>query len=219
MLARAAFFFRLPQRHGTSRSPLAPYGTARGSNHSGTCLDIGFRACFHDPHSHCLGRRRRGTSPHRPAGDVRKAYDLTNKKNIRNVFRRAAYANPDWWDWIGDAHVPSALSPEMAEAEQRKKGVRRKGLKERMKEREDAKRVEQEREKERLEAAARVTQPPNVRSQNKTRPQRLGGPGAVPGASTATLDSMPPEMRTRIERERRARAAEARLRNLGGGGH
>jgi hypothetical protein len=155
----------------------------------------------------------------RPAGGVRKAYDLANKKNIRNVFRRAAYANPDWWDWLGDAHVPSALSPEMEEAEQRKKGARRKGLKERMKEREDAKKAEEERqERERLAAAARVTPLSAAGGQNKTGPQRLGGPGAASVASAATLDAMPPEMRARIERERRARAAEARLRNIGGGG-
>ena len=138
--------------------------------------------------------------PHRPAGGVRKAYDLANKKNIRNVFRRVAYANPDWWDWIGDADVPSALSPEMEEVEQRKTGVRRKGFKERMKEREDVKRAEQGREKERLEAAARVTRPPNVRSQNKTGPQGLGGPGAVSGVSAATLDSMVCLYRTKAVR-------------------
>ena len=88
----------------------------------------------------------------------------------------------------------------MEEVEQRKTGVRRKGFKERMKEREDAKRAEQEREKERLEAAARVTRPPNVRSQNKTGPQGLGGPGAVSGVSAATLDSMVCLYRTKAVR-------------------
>lgn len=154
----------------------------------------------------------------RLAGGVRKAYDVASKKNIRNVFRRAAYANPDRWDWLGDAHVPSVLTPDMEEAEQRKKGVRRKGLKERMKEREDAKKAEQERqERERLAAAARSDPLPTARGQNKTGPQRLGGVGAASGPSAGTLDAMPPEIRARIERERRARAAEARLRDIGGG--
>ena len=59
--------------------------------------------------------------------------------------------------------------------------------------------------------------PAPAQANKKTGPQKLGGPGAGGGASKATLDAMPPEMRARIERERRARAAEARLRNLGGG--
>jgi len=157
--------------------------------------------------------------PRRPAGGMRTAYGLASKKNVRNVFRRAAYTNPDWWDWLGDAHVSSVLSPEMEEAEQRKKGARRKGLKERMKEREDAKKAEQERQEERLAVASgRAIPVPPAGNQNKTGPQRLGGPGPASGSGVMTLDAMSPEMRARIERERRARAAEARLRNLGGGG-
>lgn len=165
----------------------------------------------------------------------RKAYDLASSRSMRNVFRRAAYEHPDWWDWLGGggdgddgddrgggAHVPSALSPEMEEAEQRKKSARRKGLKERMKEREEARKAELERAEKERAAAAAVTAASVLATGGGSRkaggggPQRLGGSGAAIGsANQATLDAMPPEMRARIERERRARAAEARVRTLG----
>lgn len=119
--------------------------------------------------------------------------------------------------------MDSFLTPEMEENEARKKGARRKGVKERMKEREKEREAEaaaeaeaeRERERQRIATAAQAQE-----AKKGTGPQRLGGaPGGrggmgamgVPGG----LDgSMTPEMRARIERERRARAAEARL---GGG--
>lgn len=161
------------------------------------------------------------SAPRRQSTGVRKAYDLATTRNVRNIFRRAAYAHPDWWNWLDDhdsgggsgAHVPSVLSPEMEEADQRKKGVRRKGLKERMKEREEAKKAEA--------AAAPPSAPPPAApaplAGKKGGPQKLGGPNTGGAVSSATLDAMSPEMRAKIERERRARAAEARLRTLGGG--
>lgn len=150
-----------------------------------------------------------------------KPYDLASTKSLRNIYRRAAHSHSGWYDWLGDGNVDSVLTPEMEEADARKKGARRKGVKERMKEREKEKEAEAaaeaetalERERQRVQAQAQA------QAQKKTTgPQRLGGAGrgamgamGVPGG----LDgSMTPEMRARIERERRARAAEARL---GGG--
>jgi hypothetical protein len=133
----------------------------------------------------------------------KRAYDLAPSKNVRNVFRRIAFDHPTLWDWQA-AHVPSGLSEE-AEAEQgAKKAERRRGLREKMKERERA-RAEAEPEPE--------APPPPPQSSfaslgvPSTGPQKLGG---RPDASTG-LAGLSPEMRAQIERERRARAAEARF--------
>jgi len=151
----------------------------------------------------------------------RKAYDLASTRGTRNVFRRAAYAHPDWWDWLGKgdagARVPSVLSPEMEEADQRKKGTRRKGLKERMKEREEAAKVKAKAEAEALAEKEKLAaaEAAKLTLLKKTGPQRLGGvSGTTPGGTVSNpgMGAVNPEMRAKIERERRARAAEARLR-------
>ncbi|KAI5451984.1 hypothetical protein NCC49_001283 [Naganishia albida] len=139
----------------------------------------------------------------------RTAYDFAASKNVRNVFRRLAHDHPDWHDWIGAGHVPSGLSEEKELEQDRKRADRRKGLKEKAKERE-AKRAAAEQEA--LPGSAEVVPepvtPPAAAAAAKRGPQKLGG--GVPGSDTG-LAGLTPEMRARIERERRARAAEARL--------
>ncbi|KZT51933.1 hypothetical protein CALCODRAFT_521041 [Calocera cornea HHB12733] len=149
------------------------------------------------------------------AGNRRTAYDLAPSRGVRNIFRRLAYSQPDAWDWLGAARVPSALSPEMEAAKEGKKAVRRKALKDRLqardKEREEVRKRQEEEDRVRLareneeEARRRATEPALAR----TGPQKLGGGNVPKGDGLAGLT---PEMRARIERERRARAAEARLR-------
>ncbi|KAJ4473690.1 hypothetical protein J3R30DRAFT_3510836 [Lentinula aciculospora] len=126
------------------------------------------------------------------------AYDLAQSRPIRDVFRRNAGEHPDWWDWFGAAHVPSALSKEMEDEREEKKKARRKGLKDRLKEREIK---EKEKEKSTVEEVT-----PNI-SAPSTGPRKLGGGGG----DIAGIAGLTPEMRVKIERERRARAAEARL--------
>ncbi|KAL0953500.1 hypothetical protein HGRIS_004726 [Hohenbuehelia grisea] len=142
-------------------------------------------------------------------GSRRSAYDLARTKGVRNAYRRCAAEHPEWWDWLGAAHVPSALSKEMEEEQEGKKKLRRKGLKDRVKEREAR---EKEKEKERPPAVEEpVAQPLKPNPQDLTGPRRLGGSsGASEGVAGLT-----PEMRAKVERERRARAAEARLKALG----
>ncbi|OWZ32776.1 cytoplasmic protein [Cryptococcus neoformans] len=141
-------------------------------------------------------------------GDVlKRPYDLASSKVIRDIYRKVAYDNPDLWDWKA-ARVPPGLSEEM-EAEQReKKAGRRKGLKEKLKEREKARqeaeaREAQEEEEKRLETEKR----------EREKPTRLGvsGPQKLGGGSAEGLAGLSAEMRMQIERERRARAAEARF--------
>ncbi|PSR90572.1 hypothetical protein PHLCEN_2v4865 [Hermanssonia centrifuga] len=147
-------------------------------------------------------------------GTRRTAYDLARSREVRNVFRRCAADHPDWWDWLGvengGARVPSILSKEMEEGREEKKKVRRKGLKDRVKEREA-------KEKERAPSPSFVVEEPSkvekVRIKETVEgPRKLGGSaGASEGVAGLT-----PEMRAKVERERRARAAEARMKALGG---
>jgi hypothetical protein len=139
----------------------------------------------------------------------RTAYDLASSRAIRDVFRRSAGAHPDWWDWLGAGRVPSILSQVMEEEREEKKKVRRKGLKDKIKERES-------KEKERAGQLEEVPDLPELepptRSEPTNGPRRLGG-SAGSGDAVAGLT---PEMRAKVERERRARAAEARLKLFSG---
>ena len=138
----------------------------------------------------------------------RTAYDLARTKPLRDVFRRCAAAHPEWWDWLGSARVPSALSKEMEEEQEEKKKVRRKGLKERVREREAK---DRERETERPKTPPVTIQTKEERKPSSSVANRLGGNS---GAADAVM-GLTPEMRAKVERERRARAAEARMKLLG----
>ncbi|KAI0825870.1 hypothetical protein BC629DRAFT_1277071 [Irpex lacteus] len=130
------------------------------------------------------------------------AYDFATTKNARNVFRRCAADHPEWWDWLGEGRVPSVLSKEMEEGREEKKKARRKGLKEKIRERE----AQKEREV--------VVEEPKPRPVEKVKvKERDDGPRKLGGSNTAqeSVMGLTPEMRARIERERRARAAEVRL--------
>ena len=135
----------------------------------------------------------------------KRAYDLSSSKGVRNTFRRIAYDNPTLFDWAA-AHVPSGLSEEAEAAQEKKKADRRKGMREKLKERAAARAVEEE---DPLEAETELDTNPAVKipaPTGRTGPQRLGG-----AASVAGLAGMSADMRAQIERERRARAAEARF--------
>jgi len=88
-----------------------------------------------------------------------------------------------------------------------KKKTRRKGLKDKIKEREARQPGIPESEPERdLETKAVET------FEEQTGPRKLGG---ATGDKNAVL-GLTPEMRAKLERERRARAAEARMKALSG---
>lgn len=139
----------------------------------------------------------------------RTAYDLASTKEVRNVFRRCAGLYPDKWDWFGAGRVPSVLTSNQEEQRDEKKKARRKGLKDKIKEREVRQSTTPEPEPE-----------PEVETMNmvgafhedKTGPRKLGG---TAGDNNAVL-GLTPEMRAKLERERRARAAEARMKALSG---
>lgn len=129
--------------------------------------------------------------------DGKRPYDLASTKGIRNAFRRVAYDNPAMWDWSA-ARVPSGLSEEAEAAQNQKKADRRRGMREKLKERAASRPVEEE------EVVQPVVQQPMPT--NNGGPQKLGG-----GGGAASLAGLSGDMRAQIERERRARAAEARF--------
>lgn len=102
----------------------------------------------------------------------------------------------------GGARVPSGLSEEMEEEQDRKKEEKRKGLREKMKARATT--------KEKTPVGAKEMPVVAMKDEESERkgPQRIGGGVGESGGSLAGLT---PDVRARIERERRARAAEARM--------
>lgn len=138
----------------------------------------------------------------------RTAYDVASNGDVRDVFRRAAAEHPDKWDWLGAAHVPSALTKEKEEERDSRKKERRKGLKDKIKSRES-----RTKERSPLREEIVVPVPSPITKPSKGGPQKLGG-ATMSSEGVAGLSA---EMRMKIERERRARAAEARLKSLGGG--
>lgn len=145
--------------------------------------------------------------------DQKIPYDLCVGRQARNVFRRMRNDHPDLHDWEV-AHVPSGLTEEMEEKQDNKKNERRKGLRDKMRERERA-RIESEPQVEDQEIEEEKEQV-DVKQVNGTgngnlMKQKLGG------RDVNGLGGMSEEMRMKVERERRARAAEERFKRLGTG--
>lgn len=129
------------------------------------------------------------------------AYDIAKDKETRNAFRRAMALSPESWDWVGLAHVPSALTPEMeAEQERKAKEKTRKLL--------DA-------ERERKKTSSRPGTPTNRSGATTPTSAPTSTSSSLLSKNLATATSansqLSPEMRMRLERERRANAAEARM--------
>ena len=161
---------------------------------------------------------------------ARTPYELAPSRATRNVFRALVTSNPDWWDWTGSgpsgARVPSGLDEEKEAERESKAKDRRAKLRQQLKERDAArdKVAAEEREREEKEKAEREereraelarTRGNKVKSSG---PQRLGGAppqGFLNRQQGQAGEGLTEQQRMRIQREQRARAAEARL---GGGG-
>ncbi|KAF9575214.1 hypothetical protein EC968_003855 [Mortierella alpina] len=140
------------------------------------------------------------------------AYDIAKDKETRNAFRRAMAKMPDAWDWVGLAHVPSALTPEM-EAEQERKAKEK-----------TRKLLEAERERKKTREASRPGTSAGISNSNSNSKSTGNASSVSPSGSSAPSlvgknmasasaanSHLSPEMRMRLERERRANAAEARM--------
>ncbi|KAN0059674.1 hypothetical protein ACQY0O_008246 [Thecaphora frezii] len=151
----------------------------------------------------------------------RTAYDVASTKEVRNVFRKLMADHPDWYDWggmaQGGARVPSALTAEMQESQANKVKDRRAAMREKAKER-AAKSAARDAKPDEEEERGAVERVKEVKASHETT-NRLGGAASsmAPRALVQMRDQqagLTPEMRARIEREKRARAAEERMKAL-----
>lgn len=148
------------------------------------------------------------------------AYEVAGSRGTRNVFRRAMANHPDWYDWLGAARVPSGLSEEMEAQQASKAKDRKQRFKEKLKERDKGREEAEERERVENEERERRKKLKEEEEAARKGIKRLLGPQRLGGSSKAGDVSKPleplgltPEQRMRLERERRARAAEARLKS------
>ncbi|MCJ1353779.1 MAG: hypothetical protein MMC33_003766 [Icmadophila ericetorum] len=136
----------------------------------------------------------------------RPSFDLAGDRATRDTFRVARFElGEKKWDWEA-AHCPTPLSK--AEAEKRDETARKAA--------EDAEADRRRIETDRLKAESLA------REQEATL-RKGGKPLGMPkktGAEQREVEArgLTPEMRAKLERERRARAAEERMRRMAGGG-
>ena len=132
-------------------------------------------------------------------------FELAGDRATRDAFRVARHElGESAWDW-DTAHVPPAMSK--ADADSRAE-----------REKKEADEAEAKRRKEELE---RLRKEDEIRKASEKR--RLGGRTIAPTVEKTFAEKreeesrgMTPEMRMRLERERRARAAEERIRRMQG---
>ncbi|KAI8337712.1 hypothetical protein BC941DRAFT_426002 [Chlamydoabsidia padenii] len=144
------------------------------------------------------------------------AYEVSKDKATRNVFRRCMCDFPDRWSWLAEARVPSPLTleeeKEQLEKDRKKKAKEdeRKRLIELERQQKEDERLAKE-EAEILEARNRVT------SNSRNKKKSTGGGQMLDPMARALRDNqvnvanMSPEAKMRLEREKRAKAAEERL--------
>lgn len=155
----------------------------------------------------------------------RTAYDVCTSRDARDVFRKLMASQPNWCsNWsgmeVGGARVAKALTSEMEEAREKEEKIRdkRQAIKDKARQRQQEEEVKKAHEIDiaQIKAAAAIPPPPSSTSKN-----RLGGSGTTaPRTLQKERDvaaGLTPEARARIEREKRARAAEARFKSTQGG--
>ncbi|KAI8362801.1 hypothetical protein BD560DRAFT_484020 [Blakeslea trispora] len=140
------------------------------------------------------------------SGAGKTAYEVCKDKEARNAFRRCMYDLPEKWAWLEKARVPSPLSEQQEKeqlAKERKKQAREQEKKQWMAQ-ESAKQqalqeLQEQKEREHEKATKRMGQ---------------GRLLSTPSADVANSIHMTPEARMRLEREKRARAAEERMKRF-----
>lgn len=157
----------------------------------------------------------------------RTAYDICPNRESRDVFRRLMATRSDLCkDWSGTekggARVPKALTEEMEEARNKEEQVRdkRQLMRDRARKRQEEEASTNAHtitEEDRIAAANQKAKKEAEQQSSNSNTNRLGGSSSAPRALQKKMDEsqgLTPEMRARIEREKRARAAEARLKGL-----
>lgn len=147
-----------------------------------------------------------GADPATPNGEAKPAFDLAGDRATRDAFRVArSELGEDKWDWTA-AHVPPPLA--RADAEERDKREKQEA------EKAEADRRKGEEERLRKEEDAAVFKG----GDSSTGSGKRGGGRALGAVEKTGAErreeegrGLTPEMRVRLERERRARAAEVRM--------
>ena len=144
-----------------------------------------------------------GSNPTILNGDGKTPFDLSGDRATRDSFRVArSELGETKWDWES-AHVPVALSRKEAEARTAQE------KKEELKKEEERRRAEEKRLKE---EGPKVGEEVLGKAQGRGRAAALGQVAKTAQEKREEeARGLTPEMRMRLERERRARAAEARM--------
>ncbi len=145
-----------------------------------------------------------GANPTLTNGDGKTAFDLAGDRSTRDAFRVArSELGESKWDWEA-AHIPAALSRVEAEKREAREKI------------EEAKKEEVRRKAEEArlaEEGPKVVDGPLGKAAGRVRALALGQvQKTAQEKREEEARGLTPEMRMRLERERRARAAEARMR-------
>lgn len=147
-----------------------------------------------------------GADPRDANSENKTAFEVAGSKSSRDVFRiwRGTEGNEHIWDWDA-AKIPVGLSAEQIKARKIKEAEE--------KAREDS--AEEERRKLEMlrleDEAAKAKEQEQLEADRKRGPGRSLAVGVMGTSSSTSLEGLTPQMRQKIERERRARAAEARF--------
>ena len=177
---------------------------AHAHHHASTLLHLA--ASVNSPAVVLALLSKAGANPAFPNGEGKPPFDLAGERATRDAFRVARFElGEDRWDW-SSAHCP----PPLSKAEADKRGER---------ERADAEKAEAERRKAETERLKREALINGDKSQGKKGSGRALGALEKTGAEKREEEvrGLTPEMRMKLERERRARAAEERMRRMAGG--
>lgn len=151
-------------------------------------------------------------------GEGHPPFDLAGDRSTRDAFRVArSELGDERWDWRA-AHCPPPLSK--ADADRRQEHEQAEANKEEA----ERRKAETDRLKKKTAAAMAADEAAKTKGKKGASGGKGLGAGEKSGAERREEEArgLTPEMRTRLERERRARAAEERMKriagNMGGGG-
>lgn len=150
-----------------------------------------------------------------PTSPSKVPYDLSPSRPTRNEFRFAFHREPEKWDWSGRGRVPGGLDERVERERERREEEKRERVRAREREREEQERKREEEERRAEEGMREKARELAASAAGGSGPKRLGGGPPMP-VKERERAGLSEEQKMRVMREERARAAEARLKRLGG---
>ncbi|KAJ8292574.1 Protein VMS1 [Rhodotorula toruloides] len=150
-----------------------------------------------------------------PTSPSKVPYDLSPSRPTRNEFRFAFHREPEKWDWSGRGRVPGGLDERVERERERREEEKRERVRAREREREEQERKREEEERRAEEGIREKARELAASAAGGSGPKRLGGGPPMP-VKERERAGLSEEQKMRVMREERARAAEARLKRLGG---